>query len=247
MGASMRLTLVAAACAAALLAAPAMAAAQTQTDTTPTVAADGIGTATLTPDIADFAVTVRERGSTSAAARNAANKVTGAVLRLATAAGVAADDQRTIGISISRERVKRKHKPTITRYNARQYLQIRVRDIKKLGPLLDAVADAGADQVEGPEFGFADPSAGRLLATRAALADARRRADDAAATSGLRITGVRSVVLAPSNDENCCDDSSKSSEQAASAPLSGGGSTSVSPGSQQFNEQVRVVYTAAPL
>jgi uncharacterized protein YggE len=121
-----------------------------------------------------------------------------------------------------------------------------VRDIKKLGPLLDAVADAGADQVEGPEFGFADPSAGRLVATRAALADARRRAEDAAASTGLRITGVRSIVLAPSNDENCCDDSS-TSDQAASAPVSGGGSTSVSPGSQQFNEQVRVIYTAAPL
>jgi uncharacterized protein YggE len=241
----MRLTLVAAACAAALLAAPAVAAAQTQTDTTPTVAADGIGTATLTPDIADFAVTVRERGTTSAAARNAANKVTAAVLRLATAAGVAADDQRTIGISISRERMKRKKKPTITRYSARQYLQFRVRDIKQLGPLLDGTADAGADQVEGPEFGFADPSAGRLLATRAALADARRRADDAAATSGLRITGVRSVVLAPSDDENCCDDSGGS--QKAATPVSGGGATTVSPGSEEFREQVRVIYTAAPL
>src|SRR3954452_17646853 len=245
----MRPLLAVIACAAALLALPAVAAAQTQTDTTPTVAADGIGTATLTPDIADFAVLIRERGSTSAAARNAANKVTAAVLRLATGAGVAADDQRTIGISISRERVKRQHKAAFSRYNARQYLQIRVRDVKKLGPLLDGVADAGAEEVEGPESGFADPSAGRLLATRAALADARRRADDAAATSGLRITGVRSVVLAPDDDEDCCNDSSKSGDQAASAPAGGGGggSTSIAPGSQQFNERVRVIYTAAPL
>jgi uncharacterized protein len=241
----MRHSLVAAACAAALFAVPAVAGAQTQTDTTPTVAADGIGTATLTPDIADFAVLIRERGSTSAAARSAANKVAGAVLGLATAAGVAADDQRTIGISINRERVRRKHKPTLTRYSARQYLQFRVRDIKKLGPLLDAVADAGPENVEGPEFGFADPSAGRLLATRAALADARRRADDAAAATGLRITGVRSVVLAPDSDEdNCCEDSSSGGSQKAAAPLSGG-STTISPGSQQFSERVRVVYTAA--
>jgi uncharacterized protein YggE len=241
----MRPTLVVAACAAVLLAAPAVAAAQTPADTTPTVAADGIGTATLTPDIADFAVSIRETGKTSAAARAAANKVTAAVLRLAIAAGVAADDQRTIGLSISRSRVKPKHKPAFYRYNARQYLQFRVRDIKTLGPLLDGMADAGADQVEGPEFGFADPSAGRLLATRAALADARRRADDAAATSGLRITGVRSVVLAPDDDEDCCDDSASGGSQKASA-IAGAGTT-VSPGSQQFTERVRVVYTAAPL
>ncbi|MFL5877402.1 MAG: SIMPL domain-containing protein, partial [Solirubrobacteraceae bacterium] len=134
-----------------------------------------------------------------------------------------------------------------TRYSARQYLQIRVRDLKQLGPLLDATADAGADQVEGPDFGFADPSAGRLLATRAALADARRRADDAAATAGLRITGVRSVVLAPDSSDNGYDEaasgggSESNSVQAVSSP------TNISAGTQQFRERVRVVYTAAPV
>ena len=74
---------------------------------------------------------------------------------------------------------------------------IRARNVAGLAALLDAIAEAGADRLGDPDFGFADPSAGRLLATRAALADARRRADDAAATQGLRITGVRSVTLAP--------------------------------------------------
>jgi len=240
----MRPILLAAAVALAML--PATAVAQTQPDTTPTVAADGIGTATLTPDVADFAVTIRETGKSSAAARGATNRISAQIVQLATGAGVAADDLRTVGISISRERVKRKHHKAFTRYSAQQYLQIRVRDIKKLGPLLDATADAGADQVEGPEFGFADPSAGRLLATRAALADARRRADDAAATSGLRITGVRSIVLAPDSDDfeggsSGGGSSDKAASQAAPAP------TNVSPGSQEFTEQVRVVYTAAPL
>jgi uncharacterized protein YggE len=226
------------------LAAPASAQ-QQPVDTTPTVAADGIGFATLTPDLATFAVAVRSRARTSAAARDAANRTVAAVVRLATEAGVAADDIRTVGLTVSRERVRaRRGRPAFTRYNARQFLTVRVRDLSKLSPLLDAVADAGAD-IEGPEFGFADPSAGRLLATRAALADARRRADDAAATQGLRITGVRSVVLAPDDDDI---------ERFSSASAGGGDSerfaaaapTRVSPGSQQFVERVRVVYTAAP-
>jgi uncharacterized protein YggE len=228
-------------CAVALLAAPAVSSAQTVQDTTPTVAADGIGTATLTPDLATFTVAVRESGRTSAAARRAANGIVAAVIRTANAAGVAGDDIRTIGLTISRTRVKPKRKPAFIRYNARQYLQLRVREVAKLGPLLDAVADVGADSVDGPEFGFADPSAGRLTATRAALADARRRADDAAAVTGLRITGVRSVVLAPNNDEDCCDSSARSEQTASSQP------TTVSPGTQQFSERVRVVYTAAPV
>src|SRR4051794_25376234 len=225
---------------AVLLVAAAPAAAQT-TDTTPTVAADGVGSATLTPDIAVFYASVSRRAATSRAARNAVNTRIAAILRVLHSAGVAAADIRTVGLSIDRERVRRKHRPTVTRYLAQQALQIRERNVARLGALLDAVADAGADAVGDPDFGFADPSAGRLLATRAALADARRRADDAAAQQGLRITGVRSIDLDPSSDGEGFENASGGSDS-AKAPAS----THVSPGTQEFSEQVRVVYTAAP-
>src|SRR4051812_38435226 len=116
----MRPMLAASVCAALLLAAPAAALGQTQPDTTPTVAADGIGTATLTPDIADFVVGVRRTDRTSAGARGATNRTVAAVVRVANAAGVAADDIRTVGLTVSRTRVKRKHRPAFTRYSARQ-------------------------------------------------------------------------------------------------------------------------------
>src|SRR5690242_14810194 len=77
-GTVMRPMLAVAAGAALLLAAPAAAPAQTPADTTPTVAADGAGTATLTPDIADFGVAVRETARSSASARGAANRVVAA-------------------------------------------------------------------------------------------------------------------------------------------------------------------------
>jgi uncharacterized protein len=222
----------------ALFAAPA--AAQT-VDTTPTLAADGVGTAMLTPDLASFGAGVERAARTSTAARRAANRRMAAVLRAVRAGGVAAADIRTAGLSIRRERVRRR-----IRYRAEQAISVTVRDVTRLGPLLDAVASAGADAVGEPEYGFADPSVGRMQATRAALADARRRADDAAAVAGLRITGVRTVVLDPGSDTD-----EFLSEQ--SVPTSGGGArgdsggnTQVSGGTQQFSERVRVVYTAAP-
>ena len=227
----------------ALLAAPA--GAQTTPDTTPLVSADGIGVATLEPDIADFSVTVSRLAPTSAGARSAANRRVAAVLRAARARGVADADIATRGLSVSRERITRRGRLVRVRYRAEQTLVIVSRNIAGLGALLDAIAEAGADRLGDPDFGFADPSAGRLLATRAALADARKRADDAAATQGLRITGVRSVTLAPDTFEFGGDDDSGASggaaERAASAP------TQVAPGVQQFTERVRVVYTAAPL
>ena len=76
-----------------LLAAPAAA----QTDTTPTIAADGRGTATLAPDIADFSAGVLRRAPTSAAARRSANARVAAVLRAVKARGVADADVRTVG------------------------------------------------------------------------------------------------------------------------------------------------------
>ena len=151
-------------------------------------------------------------------------------------------------MSTNRSRVKPKRRPAYTRFTARQYMVIVVRDVAKIGALIDAASDAGADNIEGPEFGFSDPSQGRLLATRAAIADARRRADDAAAQTGLRIVSVRSVVLAPDDDERDGGDSSN-----ASQPTSGGSGdsaeapTTVSAGVRQFVERVRVVFNAAPL
>src|SRR3954471_5785247 len=182
-------TLFAALAATLLLAAPA--AAQT-TDTTPTIAVDGNGTATLVPDIADFQAGVLRHARTSARARRAANRRIAAVLKALKAHDVADADIQTSGLSLERGRFHHR-----VRYTATQTLTIRSRDVKHLGALLDAVANAGADALEAPEFGFADPAQGQQLAERAALADARKRADAAAAQTGLRITGVRRVDRDP--------------------------------------------------
>jgi uncharacterized protein len=223
--------------AALLLAAPAAA----QTDTTPTIAADGRGTATLVPDIADFRAGVVRRAPTSAAARRSTNARIAAVLKVVKARGVADADVQTTGLEIVRERVGRRGHRRI-RYVAAQELLIRVRDVKNLGAMLDAVANAGADAVEAPDFGFADPSQGRLLATRAALADARKRAEDAAAQTGLRITGVRTVDVDPQTEPEFEGDSASGvSGGAKRAP-----GTTVEPGTQEFEARVRVIYTATP-
>jgi uncharacterized protein len=224
-------TLFAALAATLLLAAPAAAQA---TDTTPTIAVDGNGTATLVPDIADLQAGVVRRAPTSAAARRSANARIAAILKAVKARGVPAADIQTSALSIARRRIHHR-----VRYTATQTLSIRSRDVKHLGALLDAVANAGADSIDAPEFGFADPSHGQQLAERAALADARTRAEAAAAQTGLRITGVLSVDLDPQSGGFEPQSSGASSEKAAPA-------TRIEPGTQDFYATVRVVYTAAP-
>ena len=190
----------------AFLALAAPAAAQTPTptpDAAPTIAADGVGLAAVAPDIGSFTVYRAGPGAIGGRGQDAPRtRSRGRSCRPRPRAGVAAADIRTLAVSTNRSRVKPKRRPAYTRFTARQYMVIVVRDVTKIGALIDAASDAGADNIEGPEFGFADPSQGRLLATRAAIADARRRADDAAAQTGLRIVSVRSVVLAPDDDES---------------------------------------------
>ena len=124
------------------------------------------------------------------------------------------------------------------RFRASADLVVLSRDVPGLGRLIDEVADTGVDAF-GPEFGFSDPSQGSILATRAALADARRRADDAAAQLGRRVTGIHSVDLAPELGGGFGGDDEDS----------GGGSgesIDVLPGEREFVAVVRVVYTTAP-
>ena len=205
----------------------------------PTIAAQGEGRVLLVPDQAEIFLSVDRVRPTSRGARAVVNRRVAAIRRAVLAQGIAPRAIRTAGISVSRDRVPaRRGRPARTRYHASAQLTVLSRDIPRLGAVIDAAADAGAD-VFGPEFDFSDPSQGAVLATRAALADARRRADDAAAQLGLRVTGIRSVDLAPGLGLELGGDDSGA----------GGGSdesTRVLPGEEEFTVVVKVIYTVAP-
>ena len=105
---------------------------------------------------------------------------------------------RQTAVSVSRERVRRRGHQAQTRYRAFTELEVRTRASHISGRCSTRSQLAGADDVIGPDFSFADPSAAQIIATRRALADARRRADDAAAQLGSHVTGIASVDLDPS-------------------------------------------------
>jgi uncharacterized protein YggE len=208
-----------------------------QPATAPTLAAVGEGHVLRTPDQAQLYVTVLKLRTTSAAARGAANRELARIRRTLRAHGVPAGAVQTNAVGVSRERVRRRGRPTRTRYRAFTQLQLRTTDVPHLGALFDALAAAGADDVSGPDFSFSDPSGAQIVATRRALADARRRADDAAGQLGSHVTGIASVDLAPS-DGTGVGNSAGSGSSAA-------GGTRLSPGRQEISATVRVVYTLA--
>jgi uncharacterized protein YggE len=235
--------------AAALLAAPG-ALAQEPADRT--LGVQGLGELELAPDVGEFEAEVVRTSPTSRGARDLANRRLNAIVSRLRALDVPRQDITTTSIALFRERIRTpRTKALRVRYTATGAFAVRVEDTARVGRALDAVAGAGATSIEGPEFSFsqAKRTEGRLGAEKAALADARRRADEAAASQGQRVVGVRSIELDPGSAREPSAEDEEGAGPALSAPARGGPSvapTPVLPGRETFSSAVRVVYLLQP-
>lgn len=210
--------------------------------TASTLSVEGAGSVFMTPDVADLSVSVTRSGVSSRAALSAANRGTGAVVRAIRAVGVPASEIQTDNVSVSSRTVRvgsDKHRER--RWTATESLAIHVTNIKIVGSVIDGATRAGSDTVDGPSFSFSDPSAGKLAATRKAIADARRRAGDATAAMGYQVTGVQSVQLDPQSQVVPVAGSAPSASATPGTP------TTVHPGTEEVDAQVQIVFTIAPV
>jgi uncharacterized protein len=210
-----------------------------------TLSITGEGAVEIAPDVATVSIEVRSSAATAAGARSKANARTNAVLAAITKLGIDRGSIQTSGISLTRSQVAAtRHHPAHKLYAASNDLTVRTTEVSLVGPIVDGATQAGADSIDGPDFSFGDPSAGKAAATRAALADARSRADDAAAAIGYKIVGVQSVAIDP--DESLAPVSAgavapQAAEVKAPTP------TPVEPGQQEVDASVDVVFTIAPV
>lgn len=146
------------------------------------------------PDVAQLGVgVVTEAADAKAAlAANAAQmtRVVDAVRR----AGVAERDVQTTGVSLQPQYAYRENQaPRITGYQAHNRVSVKVRDMGKVGEVLDAFVAAGANQVDGPAFTLDEPEAALDEARRVALERARARAAMYAKALGLKIVRIASI------------------------------------------------------
>jgi uncharacterized protein YggE len=158
----------------------------------------GTGEASATPDIARLSAGVRAEAATAAAALDAASRAMAGIRATLDAAQIAPSDIQTTSLSLTpvwnTASGSMPGQPEIAGYRARNMVTVTVRDLDALGGLLDAVAQAGANEIGAIRFDLADPTATLDAARRAAVADARRKAalyaDAAGVTLGplLRLT-----------------------------------------------------------
>lgn len=146
------------------------------------------------PDIATLSAgVVTQAADANAAMRANADEMTKVVAAIK-AAGIADRDIQTSGVNLNPQyRYAENQPPAITGYQASNNVNITVRDIAKVGKILDALVATGANQVNGPSFDVDDKESAFDEARRAAVEKARGRAQMYAKALDMRVRRIVSI------------------------------------------------------
>jgi uncharacterized protein YggE len=159
------------------------------------IVVSGTGRVSVAPDIADLRLGVAVTRPTVDAARAEAATTMDAILAAVDAAGVPRRDVRTALLSVQpRYDYRDNRPPTLTGYELANVVEVTVRDLERLGDVVDGTLGAGATSMDSLSFRVADPAPAEREARILAMAAARGRADVLAEAAGLTITGVTGIV-----------------------------------------------------
>lgn len=158
------------------------------------ITVNGMGEVSLKPDIAYINIGVRTENATAAEAMNQNSTQTQAVVKALTDAGVAADDIQTSNFNIyANNQVNPEGQPTGTTYVVENTVYVKVRDLAKLGDLLDTVVQAGANNVNSIQFDVLDKTKALTDARAAAVKSAKAQAEELATTAGVTLGSLQTI------------------------------------------------------
>lgn len=149
------------------------------------------------PDMATVSIGVTTVAETAAGALAANSDAMRAVIDRLKAAGVAEADLQTTGLSVNPNWTgydASSSGQTISGYTAANVLTVDIRALEGLGTVLDAAVSDGANTLNGLSFGLADPRPAQDEARRAAVADARAKAELLAAAAGVSLGAIVSIT-----------------------------------------------------
>ena len=165
----------------------------------PTLIVSGSGQARVAPDEAHVRLGVVAQAPTARAVQDQVSRTAGAVLDAIRKLGIPAEDVQTSGLSLSPlySQVRQSNEnqsPKITGYQANNTVTVRVGDLAKTGPVIDAGLGAGANSLEGVDFGLRNDEAARAQALADAARAARAKAETLAKALGVRLGEILEVA-----------------------------------------------------
>lgn len=161
-----------------------------------TLSVSGQGRVTAPPDMATISTGVITESERSEDALSQNNAIVSALMKTLDDSGVDAKDRQTSNFSVSprysRERSE-SGSPKIDGYRVSNQVSIRVRDLDKLGSLLDALVKSGSNKLGSIQFGLSNQDALTDEARLLAVKNARKRAELYASAAGRKVGEVLSI------------------------------------------------------
>jgi len=156
------------------------------------ISVTGSGEASVAPDLAIVSFAVTGNGKELAATRDDVNLRSSAVLATLRELGIADGDLNAPDVGIQPEYDYRKGQRLVG-YRVTRSMTAKVRDLDRLGEVLDGVVSAGANEMHGAQMSAADPSAAEHAALASAVAAARAKAEVLATAAGSTIGAVARI------------------------------------------------------
>lgn len=179
---------------AALAAAPTLA--QETRPREPVITVTGEGHSDVAPDMAIIDLGVVKDGKTAREALDANNKAMSEVMKALKDAGIAERDLQTSGFTISpqyhfpqNENGENKP-PVLVGFQVANMLSLRIRDLAKLGAILDQTVTLGVNQTGGIRFTNDKPESAISEARKRAVEDAIAKAKELTQAAGISLGRV---------------------------------------------------------
>jgi uncharacterized protein YggE len=152
------------------------------------------GETRIAPDMATINLGVNSEAPTAVAAMQANATQMNRIIAALKKAGIADKDIQTSGLNLNAQYDYVQNLPPKLRgYQASNQVTITVRDLARLGQAVDATVGAGANQVNGINFGLSDPTAAENAARQQAVKALAAKANLYAAATGYRVQRLVSL------------------------------------------------------
>jgi uncharacterized protein len=163
----------------------------------PTLSLSASAEVNLAPEFATVSSGVVSRGETAQAAVRQNAQTMNAVFGALRRAGVSAEHMQTSNLSVSPVYAERRTNNQVERdiigYEVRNTVTARVTDTTRVGQVIDAMVEAGANNINDVSFGAEDTADEMDEARRNAIAALLAKAELFADAAGFELCGIRSM------------------------------------------------------
>jgi uncharacterized protein len=151
----------------------------------------GVGRVSSVPDEAEFSLGITTKGRTAGTALAANSKRMRELIEALKAAGIAERDIQTRDVSVGSDYGETGRPNAFVASNT---VSVLIRDLDRAGAVLDAAAQAGADNVYGPSLTRSNRDGLEAKALEDSVANARKRAETLAEAAGVELGAVTAIT-----------------------------------------------------